>query len=111
MKLAQRYAALFVLTLVVGCAGNLATPDKFNSKLAVAISTVTAVRQTATTLVTAKKISPDDGQNVQTTADTARAGIEVARTLAKVNLVAADSKLTAVATTLEALQNYLNARK
>lgn len=26
MKLAQRYAALFILTLVVGCAGNLSVP-------------------------------------------------------------------------------------
>ena len=110
MRTVRAYYAIFLITLVSACA-SLPTPDTFNQKLAVAISTVTAVRSTATTLLQARKISADDAQNVQTTADTARAGIEVARTLSKVNMAAADGKLTAVTTTLQALQSYLTARQ
>ena len=110
MKFARNYAAIFLITLVSACA-SLPTPDTFNQKLAVAISTVTAVRSTATTLLQARKISADDAANVQDGANSARAGIEVARTLSKVNMAAADGKLTAVTTTLQALQSYLTARQ
>lgn len=110
MKLARNYAAYFVLLLLASCA-SLPTPDTFNERLAVAISAVTAVRTTTTALLQAKKITPDDAQNVQDGANTARAGIEVARTMAKVNVAAADNRLTAVSTALTALNAYLATRQ
>ena len=111
MKIVTRYASIFLLALFVqGCA-QLPTATGFNEKIAVAISTVTAVRTTATTLLTEKKITADDGQNVLVATDNARTGIEVARTLSRVNLAAADSKLTAITASLQALSTYLASRK
>ncbi len=101
-----------LLAASVGCA-QLGVPsvDTFNQRAAVAISTVTAVRATATTMLQERKITSEDAQNVQDGANTARAGIEVARTLSKVNLAQADNKLTAVSTALQALNAYLATRK
>lgn len=110
MNRLRSVAALWLLVVVAGCA-SIPTPETFNQKLAVAITTVTAVRITTTTLLQARKISADDALNVQDGANSARAGIEVARTLSKVNLTAADGKLTAVVTTLQALQSYLTSRQ
>lgn len=109
MKLVQRSAAILIIWVLASCA-NLPTPDTFNQKLAVALGTVTAVRTTTTTLLQARKISADDAQNVQDAANNARAGIEVARTLSKVSIAAADSKLSAVTTALQALQTYLTSK-
>ena len=86
-------------------------PETFNQKLAVGYTTVTAVRETATKLVVAKKLNPDDAQNVQNQADTARAGLDVARDMFKATPVAADNKLTSVTTALRALQTYLASKQ
>ena len=110
MKLARNYAAIFLITLVSACA-SLPTADGVNGKLALAITAVTSIRTTATTLLQERKISADDAQNAQDAANVGRTGIEVARTLSKVNLAAADAKISAVTTVLQATQTYLNARK
>mgnify|MGYP001579719976 FL=1 len=68
---------------------------------------MTTVRQSATTLLKAGKITADDGQNVLSSTDAARAGLDVARTLSKTDLAAADARLTAVRTALTALSTYL----
>lgn len=110
----KRYLAILLLSMsfLPACAQlGVPTADTFNQKLAVAIGSVTAVRETATTLLKAQKISADDAQNIQDGANNARTGIEVARTLSKVNLVAADNKLTAVSTALQALNAYLTSRR
>ena len=102
----------FVLYLMLGCAAlGLPSADTFNEKLVVAVSLVTAVRTTATTLLTEGKITANDTDNALKATDAARAGIEVARTLSKTDMTAADSKLTAVRTTLVALQSYLATKK
>ena len=107
MKPARTYAAILVLTLLAACAGNLPLPETFNARLAVAVSSVTAVRTTTTTLLQAKKIDAADAQNVQETANVARTGLDVARGLAKVNLQSAEGKLSAVNVTIKSLQDYL----
>lgn len=89
----------------------IAAPETFNQKLAVGYITVTAVRETATKLVVAKKLNPDDAQNVQNQADTARAGLDVARDMFKATPVVADNKLTSVTTALRALQTYLASKQ
>lgn len=103
-------AAMFVVLAACSSLG-IPTPDTFNEKLAVAVTLNTSVRQTATTLVQAKKISPDDGQNVLDQTNNARAALDIARQLSKTDLKAADSRLGAVRQALEALQAYLASRQ
>ncbi len=82
-------------------------PSTFNERLLVAVASVTAVRNTNTTLLVAKKITPDDAQNVQNAADVARSGLEVARGLSRVNIESAEGKLAAVTVTIKGLSDYL----
>lgn len=109
-----QYSAFMALVLVAGlyfgCASIGITPDTLNQKIAVALSANTAVRNTATQLLTAGKITADDASNVLASTDAARAGIDLARTLGKTDLTAADAKLTAATTVLTALQAYLATR-
>lgn len=111
MKLVLRTPGLlmaFMLALLVGCAQlGVPTPDTFNQKLAVGVASVTEVRQTATTLLVAGKITSADAENIQKQADTARDGLNVARGLSGTDLSAASNKLTAATAILQALQTYL----
>lgn len=109
---AEMFLLAIAIMLLSACAQlGIPKPETFNERLAVGYSTVTAVRQTATTLLQAKKISADDAQNVQNQADNARAGLDIARTISKTDLKAADAKLNAVHTALTALQSYLATKK
>lgn len=92
----------------VGCAATGgATTTSVSEGLAAGYSAVTAVRSTTTALLNANKISSSDGQNVLTQTDNARAGLDIAREMAKTDLTSASGKLTAVRTGLTALQVYL----
>jgi len=99
---------IFIAAALTSCAQlGIAPAETFAQKLAVGYSSVTAVRQSATTLLTAKKITADDAQNVQAQADNARAGLDIARTVSKTDPKAADAKLTSIRTLLTALSAYL----
>lgn len=100
-----------ILSLTACAQLGLPTATTFNEKLAAGYSSVTAVRSSATTLLVAKKISSDDAQNIQTQADTARAGLDVARTISKTDQTAANARLTAIRTVLTALSTYLASRQ
>jgi hypothetical protein len=109
----------FALTLTAflpGCAagtngmGSVLLPQTFNERIAASYALVTTLRETATTLLNAGKISGTDGANVLQVTDVARAGIDVARTLSATDLTSADAKLTATNTALVALQQYLATR-
>lgn len=102
-----RYGAFLLLVLVVAACSNIAAPQTFNEKLAVGYGMVTAVRTSTTTLLTAKKISVDDAQNVQAQADNARAGLDIARSSFAGNPASAEAKLSAVTMALQALSTYL----
>lgn len=104
-------AAVLAFVLPACAQLGVPTPDTFNEKLAVAYTTVTTARQSATTLLQAKKITPDDAQHVLDQTNNARAGLDVARQLSKQDLKAADGKLTAIRSALEALQAYLASRQ
>ena len=110
---AQRtFLWLIAVLLLVGCETlGIPKPESFKEKLAFGYATVTSVRQSATTLLTAKKISADDAQHVQDQANNARTGLDVARGLEKTDPKAADAKLTAIRTALTALQAYLVSRE
>lgn len=99
---------LSALILVSGCA-QLGVPpaQTFNENLVVGVASVTAVRTTATTLLQAGKISPDDAQNVQDQANNARSGLDLARAIARTNPQGAADKLSAVSAVLQTLQGYL----
>ena len=97
-----------LLAAVVGCAQlGVPAPQTFNQNLAVAASVNTEVRQTATTLLQAGKLSVADAENIQKQANTAREGLDVARSLSGTDLGGATNKLTAATAILQALQAYL----
>ncbi len=111
MKL-KHYAAALVLLAITGCAAlGIATPQTFNEKEAAAITTVTAIRSTATGLLTGGKITAADARNVQTQADTAREAIKVADSIHATDPAAAENRLDAVVVGLNALNAYLATRK
>jgi hypothetical protein len=111
MTHALRMTFLSLLFLLPGCETlGLAPPTTFNEKAAVVLGTITTVRQTATTLLNDKKITADDGQHVLTATDSARTGLDIARSLNKSNPQAATAKLDAVRAGLVAIQSYLSTR-
>ena len=111
MRRMQLWLGAMVVMLAACAQIGIPTPDTFNQRLAAGYATTTAVRQTATDLLKAKKIDVADAENVLKSTDAARTGLDVARTLAKTNLAAADSKVSAIHTVLTALSTYLAGRK
>lgn len=100
------FAALMLMA--AGCAQlGLEAPKTLNERIAVTVSSVTAVRQSTTVLLQAKKITAEDAQNIQTQADNVIAGAQVARSLAVSDPKAADAKLQQTRAVLTALQAYL----
>ena len=101
-------AAAACLIALAGCAS--LQPKSFNEKLAVGISTVIAARTTATVLLSARKITADDAQNVQNAADNARAGLELARTIHATLPEQGNARLNAVLVGINGITTYLCSR-
>ncbi len=107
----KTYALIVICVLASACASvGLPTAETFNEKLAVGYGTVTQVRSTATQLVMTKRLGSADASNVQAQADSARAGLDIARDMSKSDLPAANTRLQMATTVLTALQSYLSAR-
>jgi uncharacterized lipoprotein YmbA len=103
--------AAIVLTLLTACASlGVPTPQTFNEKEAAAISSVAAIRTTAESLLTANKITAPDAQNIQRQADNAREAIVVASAIHATDPGAAENRLTAIITGLNAISAYLASR-
>jgi hypothetical protein len=103
------YAAALLLT---SCAQlGIPTANTFNERLAAGYGAVTEVRTTATTLLNAKKIGSSDAENVLATTDVARQGLDVARSLSKTDMTAAEGKVSAIRATLTAVAGYVATRK
>lgn len=112
MKRQLQFFVLACMLILSACASlGVPTPDTFNKKLAVAVVTVTEVRNTGATLLSAGKITANDAANIQQQADTARDGLNVARSLSDKDLAGADNKLIAATAILQALQTYLLTRQ
>jgi hypothetical protein len=107
--LLNRFTLIPLLCMLVVACGVLGIPkpENFSEKLASGYTTVTGVRNTAATLLTAEKIGSADAQNIQDGADNARAGLDIARTLQGTDPTAAQNRLTATLTVLTALEAYL----
>jgi len=102
-----------VAALVVGCAQlGQPAPHTFKERLATGYTTVAGVRDAATNLLGANKISVQDASNIQAQADAVRTGLDIARNLDATGQVApAGDKLSATLTALGAIQAYLIARQ
>lgn len=106
---AARYSAFLLLLTLVGCASlGLAPAQSFDQKLAYAYGTHTAVLQAAASAVTAKTLSPSDGEQVLKLADESRALLDAAK--AAGDTATGGNKLALATTILTQLQTYLNAR-
>lgn len=104
----SHFLAIVVFALVSACAQiGLPTPQTMNEKIATAQSGITQVRQSATQLLLAGKISSEDGANVLRTTDAAAEGIVVARALALQDPTAAQARLTMIVTVLTSVNAYL----
>lgn len=82
-------------------------PQTFAQRVAVGYASVTTVRQTATALLKAKRITVDDAENVQQQADNVRAALDIARTMHAADPPAAEAKLAQTRAVLAALNDYL----
>lgn len=101
-------AAAFMLIALTACTlFGVPTPETFNQRTIFALGQVTAVRESATELVSSNAITADDAQNVQDQANTARAGIDLAVTFHATDPTQAENRLAAAEVILEALKTYL----
>lgn len=96
-----------ILSLTACAQLGLPTATTFQERLTAGYALNAEVRSSAVTLLNAKKLTADDGQNILDQTNTARAGLDVARTIGKSDPKAGDTKLTAIRTVLVALQAYL----
>jgi hypothetical protein len=104
----RNYLSAILLVLLSACSVlGVPTPQTFNEKEAMAISSVTAIRSTALSLLEANKITAADAQNIQKQADTAREAIVVAETIHQANPAGGADRLTAIIAGLTAIQTYL----
>lgn len=87
------------------------TPESFNERAAAAYATTAAVRDSATDLLVAGRISVEDAENVQAQADNVRAGIDIARLAYAGDPPAAEDRLNAAIRILSALDVYLRSRE
>src|SRR5258706_4234801 len=119
----MRLLAVLLLALS-GCAAlGLQTADTFNQKLASAYGQVTAARKGATSVINAScptpasyateacKTAVADGKHIQSMADEARQGLDLAKNYAVAgNLQQANVQLQLESAALSALQAYLLSR-
>ena len=109
LRYAPFYAA--ILVLLTACSTiNLNAPKSFNAGLQDGYTMVTAIAQTAATLKTAGKITDSDVTNIVTVLENMKSGLDVARQIHVTNPQAGADRLSAVISSLTALQTYLATR-
>lgn len=106
MKTALRLIAILALAFLAACA----TPQSFNERLLAGYSTVTEIRNGATAAVGLKQIDSADAENIQAQANTARSGLDLARSMRPTQPQSAENKLSSVQTIISALKAYLLAK-
>jgi hypothetical protein len=114
----KQFPLMVMALFIAACAQfGIGQTDTFNKRIAAAYVLVQTVADSATAAVQSGKLKPADAQNVVTTGKAALAGIDVAKSVyaeacpavgtATCTAPAADAKLTATLTVLQALQSYL----
>lgn len=106
-------AALGALSLAVGCAQfGLAPAKSFDQQVGYAYATVASVRQSAANMLEAGQLKVADAQQVQTLADQARSGLDLARQAnASGDTQTAFSRLQLANNVLLQIQQYLQTRQ
>lgn len=104
------YAAYLIILIAACAAVGSVQPQDFGDKLASAYATTSAMRDTATRLLTLEKISSKEHKQITDQLATVRAGLDITRDMDRTNPKAADTKLTSLRTGLSALQGYLDSR-
>ncbi len=79
----------------------------FKERTALALTQVTAVRESAASLLAADKISAADAQNIQDQANNARAAIDIAISYEATDPTQAENRLAAAQAVVAALKTYL----
>jgi len=82
----------------------------FNERTALALTQVTAVRESAAALLTADKIKADDAENINKQADYAREAVDLAVTFHATDPTQAENRLAAAQAVVSALRTYLESR-
>jgi hypothetical protein len=107
----QAAAAAFLLFTLTACALlGVPKPETFNQRVAFALGQVTAIRESATELVSSNAITADDAENVQAQANNARAGIDIAISYQSTDPSQAENRLAAAQVILDALKAYLQSQ-
>lgn len=97
-----------ILMILTACATlGLPTADSFTDRLAVAYNIDTAVLESTAILLENKKIGKVDAQNILDQAKNARVGLDIAKSMSKTDITAAESRLSTIRSALVALQAYL----
>lgn len=109
--LASGLLAFALSATLAGCPGFAPKPETFNERMAAGIGSVTFVRETATTLLAADKVTANDAQNIQDQATNARSALDIAEELKAIDFSAADAKLRATQLVLRSLRSYLVCRE
>lgn len=110
MRTSTKFLFASSLFLLVACASlGLLSPKTFEDKLTAAVATHTAAANTVALLLNQKKISSADAENIQAQLVELRKGLDIARSMGKVNPVSAENKLASITTALTAIDAYLTA--
>lgn len=100
--------ASIAITVLAGCSLlGVPVPKTLNERVSAAYISVTTVRQETLSLLQAGKLTKTDAQNIETQADNARSGIDIAKQLDITNPAQASDRLTAALSVLQALETYL----
>lgn len=111
MKMLRNMLMVTVLVAMTACSTlGVPAPKSFNEKLASGYTTVTTVAQATRSLMIGKILTVEDATNVEKQAETAKEGLDVARTLHGTVPAAADQRLAASLVILQTLQKYLDQR-
>lgn len=109
-RLFTHVAMVAVLSLVACSSVGLPEARTFMERSAVAYGTVTAVRNTTTDLLVAKKLGYSDARNVLRQTDIARTGIDAAVAAYTQSPAEGETKLEAASRILRDLQSFLQLR-
>lgn len=111
LKKSLYLAAMVAVVAVCGCA-QLGLPEakSFNQRAAVAYGTVTAVRNTAATLLVNNKITASEGRNVFRQTEVARASLDTAVEVYPTSKSDGETKLATATEILRTLQVILQER-
>lgn len=103
MKLKLSFIPL-LLVLLAGCAALGVSPKSFSDKVAAGYASIAVSHDMSATLLDARVIGSRDSANIDKQLETAREGIDIARTLSG---QAATDRLTVALVALDAAKAYL----